>query len=121
MIQPPSMLTAALRLFGRLGLLSALLLALAAAAVSAPAQAFAPDQTVAAEAVADTSTPCDIDSCFDCGPACGHGCCHGSLVAVAETPAALQAPIAFAAPQAWTQRTAAPLAAPSGPDRPPRS
>lgn len=115
------MLTAALRLFGRLGLLGALLMALAAGAVSAPAQAFAPDQTIAAELAADTSTPCDIDSCFDCGPACGHGCCHGSLVVIAATQAALPAPFAFAIAPAWSQRSLAPLARPSGPDRPPRS
>ena len=92
-------------------------MALAAGAVSTPAQAFAPDQTV----VADASTPCDIDNCFDCGPACGHGCCHGSLVVVPGAPAALSAPTVFTAVQAWTQRSAAPLAAPAGPDRPPRS
>lgn len=113
------MLTVAFRLFGRVGLLGAILMALGVGALASPATAvpLGEDATISASA----ELPCETDDCTDCGPACAHGCCHGSLVAVTATPAALTRPQAFSVAPGWTQRTLAPLAAPAGPERPPRA
>lgn len=113
------MLTAALRLFGRIGLLGAILMALGAGVMAGPAMAFAGDDTVTVSA--SSELPCETDDCTDCGPACAHGCCHASLVVLTQTPAVLAAPHTFSNAPGWTQRALAPLAAPAGPERPPRA
>lgn len=113
------MLTVAFRLLGRIGLLGAILMALGVGLMTSPAMAFAGDDTVSVSASAEI--PCETDDCNDCGPACAHGCCHASLVVLAQTPAVLAAPFAYSIAPGWTQRGLAPLAAPSGPERPPRA
>ena len=112
------MLLAARRTIARFGFVFALVLALAAMTLPAPSQV---GQDVGPQAVAESAQPCEAGDCADCGPACAHGCCHGSLVVMAATPAALPAPFAFSVAPAWAHRSLTPLARPSGPDRPPRS
>ena len=114
------MLKAAIALLGRIGLLGAILMALAAGSVSTPAMAFEADGGAVVSTGADLPAPWDGGDCADCGPACVDGC-HGPLVAVPSAPAVLRAPFAFTIAPDWSQRELGPLAAPTGPKRPPRA
>ena len=115
------MLLATRQTIAKLGLVCALLVALATMAM--PVESLAGQLDAGGQAVAEAviDQPCETADCTDCGPACAHGCCHGSLVVMTVTPAALPAPFAYTVAPGWTHRAMVPLARPSGPDRPPRS
>ena len=116
----PSMLASLRDIFGRGGLLGAVLLTLAFAA---PALASHACTSELSPRVAETSASAAVDGkvqCPDCGPACGNGCCHAPHAA---TPADVRAEpegAVFAAPVAWVHILGRPLDAPAGPERPPR-
>ncbi|NBB15194.1 hypothetical protein GVN21_07475 [Caulobacter sp. SLTY] len=105
--------------FGRLGLVGVLLVALASMALPAVAQACAPEP--AAVSVDQPADPCEQDGCIDCGPACGHGCCHAAhvgLVAVAAMPGE---PLAIRRAATAPREIGAPMDGSSILDRPPRA
>jgi hypothetical protein len=119
------MLRAALTTFGRLGVVGALLLALATVALPVEGQACAPGSTEAAATAIDVpqgvqTDPCDTDGCGDCGAACAHGCCHAPHVGVI---AASEGPLTLATVSeagAFPDPVALAPSSPSGLERPPR-
>jgi len=111
------MLKAARQILRRFGVLGALLMALVAVVPAGEALACAAPE--AATAVARTPAP-ESDGCRDCGPACLHGCCHASHVALPGEDRPVLAPLRFRSPVSWTHIAGVPLGAPEGLDRPPR-
>jgi len=111
------MLKAARQILRRFGVLGALLMALVAIVPAGEALACAaPD----ASAVLVQSAEQGSDGCRDCGPACLHGCCHASHVALPGEDRPVLTSLRFRSPVSWTHVAGIPLGAPEGLDRPPR-
>lgn len=121
-----AMLRAALTSFGRLGILGALLLALATVALPVEGQACAPGSTEPAATATDgaqsaQTNPCDADDCGDCATACAHGCCHAphvGVIAASDTSLTLTA---VSDARVLPDLVALPPSSPSGLERPPRA
>lgn len=111
--------------FGWLGLVGALLVALATVALPAEGRAWTSCEPEAA-ASADLSAgvaiaaPCDTDDCGDCAGVCNHGCCHAPHVGVVAQAAAPAAPMSIGGSMAVTEPLAIRLALATMLERPPR-
>jgi hypothetical protein len=112
------MLKAARQILRRFGVLGALLVALVAIVPAGEALACSAPEATAT--VVQSPEPAS-DGCRDCGPACLHGCCHASHIALPGEDSPVVTPLRFRSPVSWAHVAGVPLGAPEGLDRPPRA